>query len=115
LGRQQGWSRKADSQATHRKVYVGTVLNYYERAGVILSAATAADLSVGDQYLVIGKTTGVVGGRVEQLRLCEGDAVRPTQTAPQGTTFTLPHQGKVRRGDKFYKMERAKATQIHIG
>ena len=108
LGRQQGWSRTADSQASHRKVYVGAVINFFERAGVVQSAATAADLSVGDEYLVIGKTTGVVVGRVEQLRLCEGDAMRPSHTAPQGTTFTLPHQGKVRRGDKLYKVQPAR-------
>jgi U32 family peptidase len=112
LGRQQGWSRTADSQATHRKVYVGTIINYYERAGVVLSKATAADLAVGDEYLVIGKTTGVVGGRVEQLLLCEGDAMHGSQTAPQGSTFTLPHQGKVRRGDKLYKMQPTGASQL---
>jgi len=105
LGRPQGWSRQADSQATHRKVYVGTVLNYFEQAGVVQSTAEAADLSIGDDYLVIGKTTGVVEGRVEQLRLCEGEAMRDSETAPQGSEFTLPHQGKVRRGDKLYKMQ----------
>jgi putative protease len=107
LGRQQGWSGQADSQATHRKVYVGTVLNYFEQAGVVQSTAEAADLSIGDEYLVIGKTTGVVGGQVEQLRLCEGEAMRDSPTAPQGSQFTLPHQGKVRRGDKLYKMQPA--------
>ncbi len=105
LGRPQGWSRQADSQASHRKVYVGKVLNYYPQAGIVHSEAEAADLSVGDEYLVIGRTTGVVGGEVEQLRLCEGDAMRAAPRVPQGTLFTFPHRGKVRRGDKLYKMQ----------
>ena len=99
LGRRQGWSRQADSQATQRKVYVGTILNYFERARVVHSAAAAADLSVGDQYLVIGKTTGVVGGRVEQLRLCEGEAMRVSQTARPGSLIHVspPEQGSTWR------------------
>ena len=90
LGRKQGWSRQADSQASQRKVYVGSVVNYFKQAGVIQSTAEAADLSVGDDYLVIGKTTGVVGGRVEQLRLCVGEAMRDSQTAPRDHCSPFP-------------------------
>jgi putative protease len=112
LGRPQGWSRQADSQASHRKVYVGKVLNYYQQAGIVHSEAEAAGLSVGDEYLLIGNTTGVVGGEVEQMRLCEGDTMHAVSCVSQGALFTFPHQSKVRGGDKLYKMQPVQAESV---
>ena len=81
------------------RVFVGTILNYFECAGVVHALAAAADLSVGDQYLVIGKTTGVVGGRVEQLRLCEGETMRVSPTGVSGSLIYVspPGQGSTWR------------------
>ncbi|MBK1789769.1 peptidase U32 family protein [Persicirhabdus sediminis] len=104
LGRQQGWSGTAGSKATHRKVYVGELTNFYKKAGVIEIDAEASGLAVGDEYLIIGDKTGVVEGTVESMRVQRGEEMVEAETTDRGDVITLPVSGDVRRGDKVYKM-----------
>ncbi len=110
LGRQQGWSGTAGTKASHRKTFVGSVHNYFKKAGVVELTSEAAGLEQGDEYLIIGDTTGVVEGRIESLRvLDDGEMVEQT-SAKRGETFTLKVPGDVRRGDKFYKLDAVAAS-----
>lgn len=104
LGRQQGWSKVAGSKATHRKVLVGDITNFYQKAGVLEIPNLASDLNTGDDYLVIGDNTGSVEGTVAEIRIVKGEDMLTSETAPRGAHITLAHSGKAKKGDKLYKM-----------
>ncbi len=105
LGREQGWSADYGNKSKRRKVLVGNVAHAYRKAGVIEVRATATTLSVGDEILVIGDTTGVIESKVEEMRVQQegGDMVAATECA-RGDTLTLKIEGKIRTSDKLYKV-----------
>ena len=93
------WSDTAGSKATRKKSYCGPCLNYYPRAGVGNFKMHSGTLSVGDQVLVSGPTTGVVHFELQELRV---DEVRVEQVH-KGMEFTTPVPSKVRPSDKLYR------------
>jgi len=105
LGQKQGWSGAYGSKATHRKVRVGTVVNYFANVGVIQINGTEVDLSIGDEYVIIGNKTGAVRGTLGQLRVQTSDGMEQVKTAARGSVITFQHDGEVRRGDQLYKMD----------
>ena len=109
LGRQQGWSGTAGSKASHRKTFVGSIQNHFKKAGVIELVSEASGLDVGDEYLIIGDTTGVVEGKIESMRVSDGEEMIDQSSAHRGAVVTLKEPGEVRRGDKLYKLEAIEA------
>ena len=109
LGRQQGWSGTAGSKASHRKTFVGSIQNHFKKAGVIELISEASELEVGDEYLIIGDTTGVVEGKIESMRVLNGEDMVEQASADRGATVTMKETSEVRRGDKFYKLEAVEA------
>jgi putative protease len=104
LGQKQGWAEVGGSKATRQKQMIGTITNFFQKAGVIEVECTAGKLGVNDEYVIIGHTTGAVQGAVLELRV-EVDGV-PTnpETVSKGMQFTMPHTGDARRGDQLYRM-----------
>lgn len=102
LGQRLGeWSEVYGSRATQTKIYLGKVLNYYGKPGVAeLRIDTGEDLSVGEEILFLGPTTGVVQQFVKELRK---DLV-PVSKVEQGVLFSMTTEELVRRGDKLYKL-----------
>ncbi len=102
LGQKLGeWSKQYGSTASQTKVYLGKVLNYYGNHGVAeLRIDTGEDLSVGEEVLFLGPTTGVVQQFVKELRK---DLV-PVDTVEQTELFSMQTESLVRRGDKLYKL-----------
>ena len=105
LGQKQGWSGAYGNKATRRKARVGTVVNHFANIGVIQINATEIDLSIGDEYVIVGNTTGAVKGIVDELRIEQDGEMEKLDTAPRGSVITMVHDGEVRRGDQLYKME----------
>ncbi|HNQ67034.1 MAG TPA: peptidase U32 family protein [Bacteroidales bacterium] len=102
LGQKLGeWSKVYGSRATQTKVYLGKVLNYYNKLGVAeLRIDTGEDLSVGEEILFLGPTTGVVQQFVKELRK---DLIQ-VEKVEQGVLFSMTTNELVRRGDKLYKL-----------
>jgi putative protease len=102
LGQKLGeWSKQYGSTASQTKVYLGKVLNYYGNHGVAeLRIDTGEDLSLGEEVLFLGPTTGVVQQFVKELRK---DLV-PVDTVEQTELFSMQTESLVRRGDKLYKL-----------
>lgn len=100
LGRPQGWSQAYGSKATHQKNLRGQVTNYYARIGVAEIQATG-NVSVGDQFLIIGGTSGVVEGTVQEVHLDTG----AVQQATAGDTFSIKVEQPVRKNDRFFILE----------
>jgi len=103
LGRKLGeWSEQYGSQATQKKIYVGKVSNYYSKIRVAEIQVEATPLSVEDEIYIIGPTTGVYEGKVDEIRVDE----KQTDTARQGEVCSIPVSDLIRRSDKIYKIVR---------
>ena len=101
LGKRLGeWTKKPGSQATKKKIYVGKVVNYYTKIGVVEVLMQSHDIAVGDSLLVIGPTTGVHEQKAEEIRV-DLQNVNSTQ---KGETCSIPVSDLVRRNDKVYKL-----------
>ncbi len=100
LGRTMGeWSERYGSQATRVKQHVGKVTNYFSRIGVAEIQMEEEELSVGDDLLIIGPTTGVAEVRVTELRY----NLQPVSKVQKGACCSVPVGEMVRRGDQVYK------------
>jgi U32 family peptidase len=100
LGRKMGeWAGQYGSQATRKKVYVGKIMNYFSKAGIAELKVEAQPLNKGDEILVIGPTTGVIEGRVNEIMV----DTRMVDKAVRGELCTLPVGAFLRPSDKLYK------------
>ena len=100
LGQRLGeWSHTYGSEATRKKVYVGKCTNYFSRLKVGEFLMETGDLSVNDEILITGPTTGLIQTTMSELRV-DLQAVDSTQ---KGDLFSMPVGELVRRGDKLYK------------
>lgn len=101
LGRTMGeWSNEYGSKATKKKIYVGRGLKYYENARAGEFKLEAQTLSVGDEILITGPTTGVVQTFVTELRVDD----KQQEKVKKGDVFSVPMEEKVRPSDKLYKL-----------
>jgi putative protease len=101
LGRKLGeWTNVKGSSATTTKVYVGKAMNYYKKIGIVDFLVEDQTISVDDEYYIIGPTTGVVEGKLEQLFVNETQGT----IANKGDRITFKSIPKVRESDKLYKI-----------
>ena len=105
------WSSVYGSQATRKKVYCGKVTNWFDKIGVAEITVESSPLSVGDEVMAIGNTTGVVEFRIEDMRV----DFKSVDHAPKGVRCSValgkniingPQDAKLRRGDKVYIWEK---------
>ena len=99
LGREQGWSNAHGSKATHQKVLLGQVTHYYSKLGVAEITAAGA-VKVGDEFVIIGETSGVIEGKVESLRVDDAEL----ESVESGAVFAIKVAERVRKNDKFFTM-----------
>ena len=101
LGQRLGeWSHNYGSKATHKKVYIGKCTNFFQKIGVAEFQLEAQTLSVGDEILVTGETTGAYEDVVEEVRV----DLKPVETVEKGTYFSIKTKDVVRRNDKLFKI-----------
>ena len=100
LGRQQGWSAAHGNKATRQKILVGRVAHYYPKIGVAEIAPTTP-VRVGQEFVIVGETTGVVPGTFDELRL---DAETTLDEARPGQPFAVKVAARVRPNDKVFVM-----------
>lgn len=99
LGKEIGeYSDSYGSQATEEKKYKGKVLHYFSKEKVAEIALDAGDLNVGEDFTVNGEKTGVVYGKVEEIRI----ANKTVAHANQKDIISIKVGEKVRTNDKFY-------------
>jgi len=101
LGQRLGeWSKNYGSEATHRKIYVGKVTNYFSKINVAEILLETQNLSVGDEILITGETTGAYENIVDEIRV----DLKSVETVEKGTYFSIETKELVRRNDKVYKI-----------
>ena len=107
LGQKQGWSGAYGNKATRKKTRVGTIVNVFAKIGVMQIDSTEVDVAVGDEYVIVGNTTGAVTGTVEALRIETDGSMQEVDSATRGSVITIAFSGgECRRGDQLYKMDK---------
>jgi U32 family peptidase len=111
LGQRLGeWSHNYGSLATKRKIYLGKGTNYYPNIQVAEFKLETGNLSVGDEILITGPTTGVVESTVIELRV----ELQSVDTAKKGEYFSVHIPQKIRRSDKLFKLVDAKTIKENV-
>ena len=104
LGQTLGeWTDDYGSMATKRKVYVGKITNYFQKINVAEIKIETGSISVGDEILIMGETTGVYEDTISEIRV----DLQPVQTAEKGVFCSIATKDLVRRGDKVYRWDNA--------
>lgn len=86
------------SKAIKRKEYIGKVINYYKKNKIAYFSIESGIVQVGDELLIIGKTTGVVQFILSKILNEESEI----QVAGKGERVTAPCEILVRPGDSVY-------------
>ncbi len=109
LGKKLGdWSGIYGSRSTKIKEFIGIVTHYFPKAQISEIQMQNKSLSKGDEYLIIGKKTGVVEGKIKSIYLEES----PVKSVKKGDKeVTFPVEEKVRKGDKVYILKPRKNFQ----
>ncbi len=101
LGQRIGeWTEKYGSQATKVKVFIGTITNYFKNIHVAEVKLETGELGIGDEYVVLGPTTGVYEDKAMEIRV----DLQRVDKAVKGDLFSIPTNKTLRRGDKLYKL-----------
>ena len=94
------WTEKYGSRATKVKEFIGTITNYFKDINVAEVRLETGELSIGDDIIILGKTTGVYEDTIKEIRV----ELKPVEKAIKGDMFSIPTHTIIRRGDKLYKI-----------
>lgn len=98
------WSNVYGSQATKVKMNLGKVTNWFSKLSVAEITLESNALSVGDEVMIIGATSGIHQFEVSEIRL----DITAVESAPKGSVISIPvplesgQEYHPRRGDKIY-------------
>ncbi len=93
------WTTPSGNQATHRRVYVGKVVNYYAKPCVAEIKLEGDALETGDELFFEGEQTGMFEQRAESLQIDHQEIT----SAPKGVCVGLKTILPVRKNDVLYK------------
>lgn len=100
LGQRLGeWTHEYGNSATRQKVFVASCQKYFSKIGVGEFKMETGALSLGDEILITGPTTGLLRFKVEELRRDDGAT---TDRVEKGMIFSMPVPEKVRPSDRVY-------------
>lgn len=92
------WSAKYGSSATRVKSYAAKTNRYFSKLGIGEFYMEAGEISIGDEVVITGPTTGALIFKVEELRR----DLKPVKSVKKGDLFSMPVPEKVRPSDKLY-------------
>ncbi len=102
LGKELGeYSDTYGSKATKKKTYIGRVSHFFPKSSVAEFKIDAYSIKNGDEYLIIGATTGTLSGKISNLHV-DGNVANK---AKKGDLATIKVTQRVRINDKLYKVE----------
>jgi U32 family peptidase len=94
------WSNRYGSQAIRRKIQIGRVQKYYDKAKAVALKIESDRLSIGDTIIITGTTTGVLEFVVEEIRIEDKNC----EFGIKGEIISIPLDSKVRPNDKLFKV-----------
>ncbi len=108
LGKEIGeYSDVYGSKATHEKEFIGRVTHYFPKVKIAEIKLDTGNIKKGDEFVIIGKTTGVLEGIIKELRV-DGNVF---DKARRGDIITFEVSDRVRINDKLYVVKRKEKYQ----
>ena len=108
LGQRLGeWSHKYGSSATRKKVYVAKGVRYFSNLGLAEFYMESGELSVGDEVVITGPTTGAIIMTLDEIRV----GLKPVEKTVKGESFSIKVPGKIRPSDRLYRWEDTTKTE----
>ena len=102
LGKRLGeWSGVYGSKATKRKIYIGKNTNYFSNIGVAEFFVESGSLTLGEEIIISGPSTGIIQLTVDEIRIDKIIADK----VEKGQFFSIKTPQIIRRSDKLYKLE----------
>jgi U32 family peptidase len=92
------WSDQPDNKAIKKKVRIGVITNFFSKINIAEITLKEGDLSLDDEIVIIGSTTGTVKLTVKEIRL----DYQKVNKAQKGAIISIPVDVKVRRNDQVY-------------
>jgi len=93
------FSKSEHSSATQSKKFIGKIIHYYSKLKVGSVKINAGSLKIGDEILIIGKTTGVVKSKIKSMEINK-KRVKEAKKSEE-VAIKLP---KCRKNDELYKI-----------
>ncbi len=92
------WANTYGSKASHKKLLVGKVTNYYSKKNVASILVESNSFKKGDSLIILGPTTGIINF------VCEGIQKESSSinVASKGELVSVIVPSKVRKNDKVY-------------
>jgi putative protease len=91
---------KYGSSATTKKVYIGKVVNYFKKTGIVHIKIETKNIKLNDELYFIGSTTGVVEKKISEMVKDE----KEVEEAVKGDEVTFKCEELVRPRDQVYKI-----------
>lgn len=102
LGQRLGeWSSKYGSSATRVKRYAAKGIRYFSNIGVAEFLVENGEVSVGDEVVITGPTTGAIILKIKELRV----NLQSAERAVKGQSFSIKVNEKIRPSDRLYVWE----------
>lgn len=96
------WAKGSGNKATKKRFQVGKITNYFVKQKVAEFVIEGnATLKPGDEFNITGPTTGLLQGKITELRV-NG---KPAAEASQGNVVTIPVDKRVRRSDMLFILQ----------
>ncbi len=96
------WVNGHGSEATQKKVYVGKVLTFYKKIGVVEILIQNTEIKIGDTIIFQGPTTGSVEAVIVSLEKNH----KPIEAAEKGEKIAIKIDSLVRKNDEIYVMKK---------
>ncbi|MBP7821731.1 MAG: U32 family peptidase [Saprospiraceae bacterium] len=101
LGKKMGeWCDENGSKSSKKKIYLAKGVRYFDKIKVAEFKCESHSLSLGDEIIITGPTTGYLQMRIDELRVDD----KTTEKVVKGDSFSIPITEKIRPSDKLYKL-----------
>ena len=112
LGNKLGeWTESYGSRSTKQKERIGFVKHYFPKAKVGEFVIQSGEITLGDEIIIIGKTTGLVQEKITSIFLSKSN--QQVTSAKKGDTITIPISELIRENDDLYLVSERKKLQIN--
>lgn len=101
------FSKSEDSSSTQSKQFIGKINHYYTKIGVGLLKLNTGSLKVGDEIMIVGKTTGVLKHKIESMEEHHKQIGEAKKGEEVGIKLPL-----CRKNDELYKVIKKRQPEI---
>lgn len=101
------WTKSSGNMATDERIFVGLVEHYFPKPNIAEFKIQAQELKLNDRFVIMGKTTGVVFGKVTEMMQDN----KQIKNSGKPSLVTIPMTQKVRKNDRIFLLKKRKENE----